>query len=344
MIKVGIIGATGYAGVELCRIILNHPNAELVSVGSVSNIGKKISEIYPSLYQICDLPCESTENVISKSDVIFACVQHGLSQELAKMCLDNGKSFIDLGADFRLESSEDYEKWYQKEFVYPELHDKAVYGLPELYRDKIKETNIIANPGCYPTSISLGLYPALSNKLVNPNSILIDSKSGVTGAGKSLTESSHYPSCNEAFSPYKIAQHRHTPEIEQTLSNIYGEDINVLFVPHLLPINRGIISTIYAKLTTNMSKEEILKIYKNTYKDEQFVRVLADGKVANLRNVKCSNYCDISIHIDDRTNTLIVVSAIDNMVKGAAGQAVQNMNIIFGLKETTGLSLIPTTF
>lgn len=344
MIKVGIIGATGYAGLELCRIIINHPNAELASVGSVSFQGKAISEVYPSLYGICNLICEDSDNVIEKSDIVFACVQHGLSQEFAKKCDDKGKAFVDLGADFRLESADDYEEWYNKDFVYPDLHKKAVYGLPELFRENYNGTKIIANPGCYPTSIALGLSPALNSKLIDTGYINIDSKSGVTGAGRNPTDTSHYPNCNEAFTPYKIAQHRHTPEIEQTLSKIYGDKINVLFVPHLLPINRGIISTIYAKLNTGITKEQLYKAYEEAYKDEQFVRVLKDGNVANLRNVKNSNYCDISLHIDNRTNTLIIVSAIDNMVKGAAGQAVQNMNIIFDLPENTGLNFVPTSF
>lgn len=344
MINVGIIGATGYAGIELCRIIINHPNAQLSAIGSVSFEGKKISDIYPALNGLCDLICEESDSVIEKSDVVFACVQHGLSQEFAKKCADKSVAFIDLGADFRLESAEDYEKWYGKEYTNLDLHKKAVYGLPELFRDEIKSTKIIANPGCYPTSIALGLSPALKSSLVKTQGIVIDSKSGVTGAGRNPTQTAHFPNCNEAFSPYKIASHRHTPEIEQTLSKISGEDITVLFVPHLLPINRGIISTVYAKLEENISMQDIRNAYENAYKNEKFVRVLKDGEVANLRNVKCSNYCDISLHIDDRTGTLVVVSAIDNMVKGAAGQAVQNMNIIFGLAEDTGLCLIPTAF
>jgi len=344
MIKVGIIGATGYAGVELCRIILNHPQATLDAVGSVSFEGKKISEVYPALNGVCDLVCEDSDTVIEKSDVVFACVMHGLSQEFAKKCADKGVAFIDLGADFRLESADDYEKWYGKEFTNLDLHKQAVYGLPELFRDQIKGSKIIANPGCYPTSIALGLTPALKTGLVKAEGLVIDAKSGVSGAGRGLSETSHYPNCNEAFSPYKIATHRHTPEIEQTLSKISGKDITVLFVPHLLPINRGIVSTIYAKIQDGVTKQAIRAIYENAYNNEKFVRVLKDGCVANLRDVKCSNFCDISLHIDERTNTLVVVSTIDNMVKGAAGQAVQNMNIIFDLPEDTGLCLIPTAF
>lgn len=344
MIKAGIIGATGYAGIELCRILINHPKVTLSGVGSVSFEGKKISEVYPALNGVCDLVCESTEKVIEKSDVIFACVMHGLSQDLAKECADSGKVFIDLGADFRLDSANDYKEWYDGDFAHLDLHKKAVYGLPELFRNDIKNSKIIANPGCYPTSIALGLFPALNSSLVSTNGIVIDAKSGVSGAGRSLSETTHYPNCNEAFAPYKIASHRHTPEIEQTLSKISNKDVRVLFVPHLLPINRGIISTIYAKIEENVSKADIRKAFEKEYKNENFVRVLKDGCVANLRDVKHSNFCDISIHIDDRTNTLVVVSAIDNMVKGASGQAVQNMNIIFDLPEDMGLCFVPTTF
>lgn len=344
MIKVGIIGATGYAGVELIRILLNHPEAELAAIGSVSFEGKPVSEVYPSLYGLCDMKCSSSEDVIEKSDIVFACVQHGLSQEFAAKCHEKGAKFIDLGADFRLEDEEDYKLWYGGNYSHKELHDEATYALPELFRDKIKGRNVLANPGCYPTSVALGLAPALRAGFVEEGNIIIDSKSGTTGAGRGLSETTHFPICNEAFSPYKVAAHRHTPEIEQTLTHVAGRPVKVLFVPHLLPVNRGIISTVYAPLKDGVSFEEIYSKYIKAYENEQFVRVLAPGKVANLKNVRCSNYCDISLHIDERTNTLVVVSTIDNMVKGAAGQAVQNMNILFGLPENTGLNMIPTCF
>ncbi|MCR4925654.1 MAG: N-acetyl-gamma-glutamyl-phosphate reductase [Clostridiales bacterium] len=345
MIKVGIIGATGYAGVELVRIITNHPQAELTAVCSVSFVGQPISEVYPSLNGICDLKCVTAEEVIEQSDVVFAGVQAGISQEFAKQCYEKGVKFIDLGADFRLEDEEDYKQWYGGEYIDKKLHEEAIYALPELFREQIKGKSIIGNPGCYPTSVALGLAPALRAGLVKTDdNIIIDSKSGVTGAGRKLTDTSHYPACNEAFSPYKIACHRHTPEIEQTLSKVANTKITVTFVPHLLPLNRGIISTMYVKAKDGVSLEQIRSEYEKAYKDEQFVRVLADGKTANLRDVKCSNYCDISLHFDSRTSTLIVVSTIDNMVKGAAGQAIQNMNIIFGLPENTGLNMVPTAF
>lgn len=344
MIKVGIIGATGYAGVELVRIILNHPQAQLAAVGSVSFTGQRLSDVYPSLAGCCDMELVSTEQVIAQSDLVFACVQHGLSQEFAAQCREKGVRFIDLGADFRLGEEHDYKQWYGLDFTHHELHEEAVYALPELYRDRIRGRAVLGNPGCYPTSIALGLAPAMKNRLVQTQGIVIDSKSGVTGAGRKLTENTHYPVCNEAFEPYKIACHRHTPEIEQTLSDLAGEKLKVVFVPHLLPVNRGIVSTIYARLNPGVTQEQIRAAYEDFYREEKFVRIKPDGQTANLRSVKCSNYCDISLHPDPRTGTLIVVSTIDNMVKGAAGQAVQNMNILFGLPEDTGLNMVPTSF
>lgn len=344
MIRVGIIGATGYAGAELVRILVNHPAAEIAAVGSVSFQGKKLSDVYPSFASFCDLELVSTQTVIDSSDVVFACVQHGLSQEFAAQCREKNVKFIDLGADFRLEDEADYKEWYGLSYTHRELHNEAVYGLPELFRDAIKERSVIANPGCYPTSIALGLAPALSAGLVETNGIVIDSKSGVTGAGRGLTDNTHFPMCNEAFAPYKIAQHRHTPEIEQTLSRLAGETLKVLFVPHLLPVNRGIISTIYAPLRKDVTQAEVRAAYESFYREEPFVRLKPAGEVANLKHVRGSNYCDISLHMDTRTNTLVIVSAIDNMVKGAAGQAVQNMNILFGQPEDAGLNLVPAAF
>ncbi len=343
-IKIGIIGATGYAGVELVRILLTHPMAELVALGSVSFEGKALSEVYPSLQGLCQLTCVSTQEVIEKSDVVFACVAHGMSQDFAARCFEKGVAFIDLGADFRLTDEADYERWYGGKFMQKELHENAVYALPELFRQQIKPGKVIANPGCYPTGIALGLFPVLKAQLIEKSGIVIDAKSGVTGAGRSPSAITHFPACNEAFAPYKIASHRHTPEIEQTLSIAAGEKMTVLFVPHLLPVNRGILATMYTKLQKGVTYKQVREAYENFYRDEPFVRLKKDGEIANLRDVKYSNYCDISLHVDERTGTLISVSAIDNMVKGAAGQAVQNMNIIFDLPEDAGLKTIPPAF
>lgn len=351
MIKVSIIGATGYAGAELVRLLLSHPKVELKNISSKSFVGETIDKIYNNLNKYCDKVLIDENNIFEDSDVIFASLPAGLSEEIAKKCFEKNILFIDLGADFRLSNEEDYKKWYKKDYKYKEIHNEAIYSIPEIikydnfYNKKdLKNAKIIGNPGCYPTSIGLALAPALANKIIEKDDIIIDSKSGATGAGRELTLNTHFTECNEAFAPYKIAEHRHTPEIEQTLSNIYGEDIKITFVPHLLPLNRGILSTIYAKLKDKNSLENIFNLYKEFYKDAKFVRVLNIGNIANLKNVKYSNYCDISIHIDERTNKLIIVSAIDNMVKGAAGQAIQNMNIALGFEEDAGLNMIPPAF
>lgn len=344
-IKVGIVGATGYAGVELLRLLQSHPQAEIAAVSSVSFEGKPIHQVYPNLAEICEDILENEDAVIEKSDVIFTSLPHGLTEAMAKKAVEKNKKLIDLGADFRLHKEEDYRQWYGLEYREKQLHEQSCYCIPELHRENVTEKiSIIGNPGCYPTSIALGLAPVVKKGLVDPNSIVIDSKSGVTGAGRGLSQTTHYPDCNEAFSPYKIAQHRHTPEIEQTLSELSGQEVKVTFVPHLLPVNRGIVSTIYVNLKGEMQENAIYYLYENFYKNEKFVRVMPKGAVANLKNVKYSNYCDISLHLDERTNRLIIVSTIDNMVKGAAGQAIQNMNLLFNLPEDTGLAFVPPAF
>lgn len=343
-IKVGVIGATGYAGLELVRLILRHPHAELTAISSVSFEGRPLFEVYPSMREICGLTCGSSDEVIASCDVVFAALPHRLSQDTAAECVKAGKKFIDLGADFRLDDSERYAEWYGCEFKYPELHRAAVYGIPELFREDIKASSIIGNPGCYPTSIALGLAPALRAGMVKTQGIVIDSKSGVTGAGRKPAQNTHFPECNEAFSAYKVAAHRHTPEIEQTLSKMAGGNVTVTFVPHLLPVNRGILSTIYAPLNPGVTEEQARRLYEDSYKDEYFVRVLPKGVGADIRNVRCSNYCDIQIYTDRRAGLLIVTSVIDNMVKGAAGQAIQNMNLMFGFGETDGIDMIPPAF
>lgn len=339
--SVSVIGASGYAGAELVRILLAHPNVNIAALSSVSYEGQSIADIYPAFRDICEQKLVSENEAVDKGDVVFASLPHGLSQEIALKCSVSDKLFIDLGADFRLDNGDVYTKWYGKDYMYPELHEKAVYGLSEIYREDIKKTRIIGNPGCYPTSVALACYPAIKNSLVSTDEFIVDSKSGVTGAGKSLTQKTHFPECNEAFSPYSIGKHRHTPEIEQTLSEFAGNDVKVTFVPHLLPVNRGIISTVYADKSTDLSIEKIHEIYREAYSGEHFVRVLPLGEVANLRNVRMSNYCDISVHEDPHTSKLIIVSAIDNMFKGAAGQAVQNMNIALGLEESAGIDFVP---
>ena len=343
-IQAGVVGATGYAGAELCRILTGHPSAELAAVSSVSFEGKRLSEIYPSYYQMCEPVCGKQEEVVEKSDVIFAALPHGLSQELAAECDAKGKVFIDLGADFRLESEEEYKEWYGNSFLDAALHEKAVYGLPELFRDQIRGKKLIANPGCYTTAVPMALYPALEAGLIEKDGIIADCKSGVTGAGRKMTQNTHYPELNEAFTAYKVAAHRHTPEMEQTLSKAAGAPVKLTFVPHLLPVNRGILATCYARLKDGVTMEELLRVYHARYDGEYFVRLLPQGRVADIKNVWYSNFCDVSLHMDPRTNTFVAISAIDNMVKGAADQAVPNVNLPFGLDETEGLRLFPPAF
>lgn len=340
-IKVGIVGATGYAGVELIRILLSHPAAQIAALASVSFEGKQISQVYPAFRGICDQTLVSVEDTISASDVVFASVPHGVSEELAVKCVEQGKLLIDLGADFRLEAEEDYKQWYGLDYKHPALHGQAAYALPELFREQIQAAKILGNPGCYPTSIALALAPAAKAGLISPEGIVVDSKSGTTGAGRGLTQNTHFSECDEAFSAYKAASHRHTPEIQQTASQLFGCPVALTFVPHLLPVRRGIFSTIYTQIVKDVTPAQIQATYEEFYRDEPFVRVLPQGTLPNITNVTYSNYCDLAFVKDEHTGRLILFSVIDNMVKGAAGQAIQNMNLKFGLPETTGLMLVP---
>ncbi len=344
MVKIGIIGATGYVGAELLRLLLSHSKVEVAALSSVSFEGQEISNVYKNFLNKTNLMCESAEDVIEKCDVIFTALPHGLSEDIAKKAIDSKKICIDMGADFRLSSEKEYEEWYGKKFAQPEIHAHSVYGLPELNREKIKNCSLIANPGCYPTTIELGLMPLLKNSLIKVDNIICDSKSGTTGAGRGLTLNTHFPEENETFAPYKIGGHRHTPEIEETLSVMANDKVNVTFTPHLLPINRGILSTIYCLANNAVNLEEIHKLYVDFYKDEPFVHVLPLGEIASIKNIRLTNDCHISLHLNHRKDQIIVVSTIDNMIKGAAGQAIQNMNIILGFDETEGLKLIAPAF
>jgi len=344
MLKIGVVGATGYAGVELVRLLINHPNAELSALTSVSFEGKPISTIYPNFAGICETTLAGADAAADNCDVVFAALPHGLSQPLAARCADRGALFIDLGADFRLDSAEEYHKWYGCEYIHPELHAQAVYGLPELNRAAIKNTRVIGNPGCYPTSVALGLYPLLKNDIIHTDSIIIDAKSGTTGAGRTPSQDMHFPELNESFHAYKAGAHRHTPEIEQTLSKMAGTSVKVTFVPHLLPVNRGILSTMYLRPKRAASLDEVRELYEKAYRSERFVRLLPAGSYADIKQVRYSNYCNISLHEDKHTDMIIVCAAIDNMVKGASGQAIQNMNLASGLDEAAGLLLVPPSF
>jgi len=339
MIKAGIMGATGYTGGELMRILLNHPQVTITKAASRSNVGNSVSNVHKFLYQALDLvECEGTAENFFDCDVVFLALPHGASSEMAKQLVTNNIKVIDLGADFRLRSIELYTKWYGEGHMWPEVLPTTVYGLPELYREQIKGSNLVANPGCYPTSILLGLAPLLKNNLVKLDTIVVDSKSGVSGSGKTLTQGTHYPDMNEGIRAYKVGgQHRHLSEIEQELSIMANEDVRITFTPHLTPMNRGILSTITVTAKEKLSQAVLDECYRDFYKNEYFVRVRDLDNLPNTKWVAGSNFCDMVAVWDEHTNRINVVSAIDNLVKGASGQAVQNMNILFDLEETTGL-------
>jgi len=344
MFSVAICGASGYTGVELLRLLIGHPHVEIKAVTSERSAGKRLDSIFPHLTGLTDLVLEplEKERLKDRADIFFLCLPHGTSQEVGAYLLENGKKVIDLSADFRLKDPSTYEEWYKTPHRFKEALKKAIYGLPELYRDEIKKASLIANPGCYPTGVILGLYPALKNKLIKEDSIVIDSKSGVSGAGRKAEVNYSFCEINESFRAYGVTTHRHTPEIEQVLSDISGKPINVNFTPHLIPIDRGILSTIYGGLKREIKEDELYSIYRETYRNEPFIRVI--DEVPDLKYVKGTNFCDIALRVNKRTGTLIIITAIDNLMKGASGQAIQNMNIMLGLNETTGLkgvSLFP---
>lgn len=338
-IKAAIVGVTGYVGQELFRILSVHPNVEISHITSVSYKGKKLSEIYENFMKISELKCSDAdiEKIADEADVIFIALPHGLaSKQINQSILDKCK-VIDLGADFRLKDKEVYEKWYEVEHESTDLLEKAVYGLCELHRDEIKKASLVANPGCYTTCSILSLAPLLKEGLIDADSIIIDAKSGVTGAGRALNLGTAYCEVNESTKAYKIASHRHTPEIEQELSLAAGKDITLSFTPHLIPMNRGILATIYAKLKQNVTYAQVKAVYEKHYSNEYFIRLKNEDVFPETKWVKGSNFVDIGFKIDRRTNNIIVIGAIDNLIKGAAGQAVQNMNILFDLDENTAL-------
>ena len=341
-VKVGIIGATGYVGVELIRLLNAHPQVELSAIGSNSFVDKSITEVYPSVGIGNDMKCMKNEDVIKNSDLIFTALPHGVSEEFVLQAVKEGKKVVDLGADFRLKDEATFKEWYNVSFIDKKLHEEAVYGLCEHYKDEIKNAKVIANPGCYETSISLPLMPLLKEKLIKKEGIVADSKSGVTGAGRGLTLLSHYPEINENMVPYKIGNHRHTPEIEQNLTDAAGEPVEIIFTPILAPMNRGILSTIYCDKAEGVTIEKIQNELEEFYKDKPFVDVLPLGQVATVKHVRLSNKCAISVH--ENKSKIIICSTIDNMVKGSAGQAIQNMNLMLGFDECEGLSTMATAF
>ncbi len=342
MIKVGIIGATGYVGQQIVGLLSRHPNCEIGFLSSNSYAGQVFSDIYGQYKNIIDIKCIDTGEVneyVSKVDLVFIALPHGLAFETAIICNELNVKVIDIGADFRLKDLSTYKKWYKVEHGAKSLNQVSVYGLPEVYRDQIKGASLIGNPGCFPTASILGLMPLVKQDFVDSSSIIIDAKSGVSGAGRSTKIDNLYGEINESFKAYSVASHRHTPEIEQELSKVSHKDITLTFTPHLVPMNRGILATSYINLFEDISVEEIYDIYRSEYENDPFIRVI--DELPQTKWVRDSNFCDIAIRVDERTNRAIVISAIDNMMKGAAGQGIQNMNLMFGLDERTGLDMLP---
>ena len=345
MIKVGIIGATGYAGNELVRLLLGHKDAEIVWLGSRSYIDQNYSDVYRNMFKLVDAKCmdDNMEQLANEVDVIFTATPQGLCASLVNDEILSKTKIIDLSADFRLKDVNVYEQWYKLEHKAPQYIDEAFYGLCEINRDKVsKDTRIIANPGCYTTTSILTLYPMVKEGIINPDTIIIDAKSGTSGAGRGAKVANLFCEVNESMKAYGVGTHRHTPEIEEQLGYACGrDDLKLIFTPHLVPMNRGILVTAYANLTKDVTYEDVKAAYDKYYDKEYFIRVLPKDVCPETRWVEGSNFVDIGFKIEPRTNRLIMMGALDNLVKGAAGQAVQNMNLLFGLPENEGLQLAP---
>lgn len=343
MIKVGIIGATGYAGSELVRILLGHKDVEIKWYGSRSYIDKKYASIYQNFFQLVDANCmdDNMEVLADQVDVIFTATPQGLCASLVNEEILSKVKIIDLSADFRIKDVKVYEEWYKLEHKSPQFIEEAVYGLCEINREDVKKARLVANPGCYTTCSILTCYPLVKEGIIDPNTIIVDAKSGTSGAGRGAKVDNLFCEVNENMKAYGVATHRHTPEIEEQLGYACGEKITINFTPHLVPMNRGILATAYASLKKDVTYEEVKAIYDKYYADEKFVRVLEKDVCPQTKWVEGSNYVDANFKIDPRTNRIIMMGAIDNLVKGAAGQAVQNMNLMFGLKESEGLELVP---
>ena len=343
MIKAGIIGATGYAGGELARLLLQREDVQILWYGSRSYVGQKYASVYPNLFQIVEDSCQddSLKELADRADVVFTATPQGFCASIIEEEILSKVKVIDLSADFRIKDQEVYEKWYKLEHKSPQFLGEAVYGLPEVNREKIREARLIANPGCFPTCSFLAVYPLVKEGLVDPNTLIIDAKSGTSGAGRGAKMDNLYCEVNESIKAYGVGTHRHTPEIEEQLSYAAGKPVTISFAPHLVPMNRGILVTAYASLNGKVTEEEARAAYEKYYRDEYFVRLLEPGAVPQTRWVEGSNFADVNFKIDPRTGRVVMMGVIDNMVKGAAGQAVQNMNLMFGLPEETGLKQIP---
>jgi len=342
VIRAGIIGALGYGGGELVRLLSGHPGVELTYLSSELEKPLRMSDVLPNLRGFLDAECEvyDTKTAIERCDAIFVAQHAGWAAKRAREFLDAGLRVVDLSADFRLRSPQEYEKWYGEAHPSPELIKEAVYGLPELYRDQIKQTKLVANPGCYPTGAILAMAPLLKERLIDPDTIVVDSKSGVSGAGRmGIKLDFHFPELNEGVKAYAVGAHRHTPEIEQELGRIAGRPVTISFTPHLIPVTRGILTTAYAGLISgDRTTEELVRMYREFYRTSPFVVVLDADEYPATKATFGGNYCHIGLKVDARTNRVVVLSALDNLVKGMAGQAVQNMNLMFGLDERMALN------
>ena len=343
MIKVGIIGATGYAGGELVRILMGHKEAEIVWYGSRSYIDQKYADVYRNMFQIVNAKCmdDNIEALADQVDVIFTATPQGFLASVINENILVKTKIVDLSADFRIKDVKVYEKWYGIEHKSPQFIEEAVYGLCEVNRDKVKGARLIANPGCYTTCSILTAYPLAKEGIIDMRTLIVDAKSGTSGAGRGAKVPNLFCEVNENMKAYGVASHRHTPEIEEQLGYASGENVTISFTPHLVPMNRGILATEYATLKKDVTGEEVKAIYDKYYADEKFVRVLGEGVCPETKWVEGSNYVDIGFKLDPRTNRIVMMGAIDNLVKGAAGQAVQNMNLLFGLPESEGLELVP---
>lgn len=339
--RVAIAGASGYAGAELVRLAAAHPYYEITAVTSEKSAGQPVSAVFPSLTGIVEHRFEALapEDLAERADAVFLALPHTKSQDPVALCMQAGKLVVDLSADYRLKDVAAYEQWYQSPHAHPHLLEQAVYGLPELHREAIANAKLVASPGCYPTAAILQLAPLLAHKLVQPDMIVIDAKSGISGAGRSPALSYHFPEAHESLEPYKIGKHRHIPEIEQELSGVMKKTgaVTITFTPHLVPMNRGILSTAYCRLVHDVPLAELRRLYKEFYKGERFVRLYEDI-VPNPRYIKGSNYCDVGVYTDPRAGWVVTVAAVDNLVKGAAGQAIQAMNLMMGIPEESGLT------
>lgn len=342
-IRVAIVGSTGYGGVELIRILLQHPNVAITSVISSSTSGVPVSDGYPHLNTIIVDKLDGVDvNLIKeKADLVFTATPSGISAKLAPQLLAAGLKVIDLSGDFRLKSGEVYKTWYKHEPAEAAYLDQAVYGLAEVFGEEVRDVPFISNPGCYPTATLLSLIPALKAGWIDPSTLIVDAKSGVSGAGRGLGLTVHYSEINENFLAYKVNKHQHIPEVEQVLSRVAGKDVTVTFTTHLVPMTRGILTTSYATLTGSRTEEDLIELYREFYKGRRFVRIRDKGKWPATKEVWGSNYCDIGFSVDERTGRVTIISVIDNLMKGAAGQAVQNLNLMMGWDEALGLALTP---